>query len=52
MNYIKDLFCIIEQYSILNSNKYLSLEVIDKICAALECQPEDLLEYVRDEDNG
>lgn len=30
----------------LNTNKYVSLEVIDKLCAALNCQPGDLLEYI------
>jgi len=30
----------------LNSNEYVSLEVIDKICAVLNCQPGDLLEYI------
>lgn len=30
----------------LNTNKYVSLEVIDKICAVLNCQPGELLEYV------
>ena len=30
----------------LSTNEYVSLEVIDKICAALNCQPGDLLEYV------
>lgn len=30
----------------LNTSEYISLEVIDKICAALNCQPGDLLEYV------
>ncbi|WP_339158322.1 helix-turn-helix transcriptional regulator [Paenibacillus sp. FSL W8-0186] len=30
----------------LNTNEYVSLEVIDKICAALECQPGDLLEHI------
>ena len=32
----------------LSTNEYISLEVIDKICAALSCQPGDLLEYVPD----
>ncbi|ODB58905.1 XRE family transcriptional regulator, partial [Paenibacillus polymyxa] len=27
----------------LNTNEYVSLEVIDKLCAALGCQPGDLL---------
>ncbi|ACV61749.1 putative transcriptional regulator, XRE family [Desulfofarcimen acetoxidans DSM 771] len=32
----------------LNTNEYVSLEVIDKICAALKCQPGDLLEHIPD----
>lgn len=30
----------------LNTNEYVSLEVIDKIGAALDCQPGDLLEHI------
>ena len=30
----------------LNTNEYVSLEVIEKLCAALDCQPGDLIEYV------
>ncbi|MBP2661478.1 MAG: putative transcriptional regulator, family protein [Firmicutes bacterium] len=30
----------------LNTNEYVSLEVIDKLCTALQCQPGDLLEYL------
>ena len=29
-------------------NEYLSLEVIDKICGVLNCQPGDILEYQSD----
>ncbi|MCG7379162.1 helix-turn-helix transcriptional regulator [Paenibacillus sp. ACRSA] len=32
----------------LNTNEYVSLEVIDKLCTALECQPGDLLEHLAD----
>ncbi|UWG99295.1 helix-turn-helix transcriptional regulator [Dehalobacter sp. DCM] len=32
----------------LNTNKYVSLEVIDKLCAVLNCQPGDLIEYIPD----
>jgi putative transcriptional regulator len=32
----------------LNTNEYVSLEVIDKLCTALGCQPGDLLEHIRD----
>ncbi|KPV61250.1 XRE family transcriptional regulator [Paenibacillus sp. A3] len=35
----------------LNTNEYVSLEVIDKICAALNCQPGELLEYIGEETN-
>lgn len=30
----------------LNTNEYVSLEVIDRLCATLRCQPGDLFEYV------
>lgn len=30
----------------LSKNKVVSLEVIDKICCALDCQPGDIIEYV------
>lgn len=30
----------------LNTNEYVSLEIIDKICSALNCQPGDLLEHI------
>lgn len=33
----------------LNTNSYVSLEIIDKLCKALNCQPGDLIEYVKDE---
>jgi len=32
----------------LNTNGYVSLEIIDKLCAALNCQPGDIMEYVPD----
>ena len=30
----------------LRENKYISLQNVGKICALLNCQPADLLEYV------
>ena len=30
----------------ISSNENISLDVINKICAAFDCQPGDLLEYV------
>lgn len=30
----------------LNTNEYVSLEVIDKICRALKCQPSDIIECI------
>ncbi|AEH49825.1 XRE family transcriptional regulator [Geobacillus sp. NFOSA3] len=32
-----------------NKGEYVSLEVIDRICAVLDCQPGDLIEYIPDE---
>ena len=29
-----------------NSAKHLPIDVLDKICAVLECQPSDLIEYI------
>lgn len=34
----------------LSKNQYVSLEVIDKICDVLHCQPGDILEYVPDKE--
>ncbi|MBP3953627.1 helix-turn-helix domain-containing protein [Bacillus suaedae] len=31
----------------LSKNQYVSLEVIDKICTALECQPGDIMEHIK-----
>ena len=36
----------------LRQGKYVALQNIDRICALLNCQPADLLEYVRDPDSG
>ncbi|AIW40955.1 MULTISPECIES: helix-turn-helix domain-containing protein [Paenibacillus] len=33
----------------LNTNEYVSLEVIDKLCVALGCQPGDLLEHIAEQ---
>jgi putative transcriptional regulator len=33
----------------LNTNEYVSLEVIDKLCTVLGCQPGDLLEHVAEQ---
>ena len=32
----------------LNSDNYVSLEVIDRLCAVLGCQPGDLIVYVEE----
>lgn len=31
-----------------NTIKHLPIDVLNKICAALDCQPADLMEYVAD----
>ncbi|MFE0560872.1 MULTISPECIES: helix-turn-helix domain-containing protein [Paenibacillus] len=33
----------------LNTNEYVSLEVIDKLCTVLGCQPGDLLEHIAEQ---
>ena len=33
----------------LNTNSYVSLEIIDKLCTALNCQPGGLIEHIPDE---
>lgn len=30
----------------IDKNQNISLDIIDKLCAALKCQPGDLLEYI------
>ncbi len=32
----------------LREGKYIALQNIDKICCLLDCQPADLLEYVKE----
>jgi len=32
----------------LNTNDYVSLEIIDRLCTILNCQPGDLLERIPD----
>lgn len=32
----------------LNSDRIVSLTVIEKLCKELQCQPGDLMEYVKD----
>ena len=34
----------------LREGKYIALQNIDRICALLNCQPADLIEYVKDTD--
>ncbi len=36
----------------MNTNEYVSLEVIDKLCTALDCQPGDLLEHIPDREEA
>lgn len=35
----------------IDKNQNISLDVVDKLCAALNCQPGDLLEYIPDKEN-
>ena len=36
----------------LGTVKHLPVEALDKICDALDCQPGDLIEYVKDGQSG
>ena len=36
----------------LREGKYIALRNIDKICGLLDCQPSDLLEYVKEPEGG
>ena len=36
----------------LRENKYIALQNLSKICGLLDCQPADLLEYVKDDAGG
>ena len=36
----------------LREGKYISLQNIDKICSLLDCQPADLIEYVKEPAEG
>ncbi len=35
----------------LSKHEYISLEVIDKICKELNCQPGDLMEFIPDQES-
>lgn len=34
----------------LSNNEKVSLDVIERICKALNCQPSDVMEYVKDDE--
>ena len=34
----------------ISKHQYISLEVIDKICRLLHCQPGDIMEYIPDKE--
>ena len=36
----------------LREDKYIALQNLSRICELLECQPADLLEYVKDDAGG
>lgn len=36
----------------LRQGKYIALQNIDKICGLLDCQPADLLEYVKESERA
>ncbi len=36
----------------LGTVKHLPIEALDRICAVLDCQPADIMEYVKDDAGG
>ena len=34
----------------VNSAKHIPVDVLDKICDVLDCQPGDIIEYIREEE--
>lgn len=36
----------------ISKHEFVSLEIIDRICRALDCQPGDILEYQSDKTQG
>lgn len=36
----------------LGTIKHLPIEALDKICEVLDCQPADIMEYVKDDAGG
>lgn len=36
----------------LSANEKVSLDVIEKVCKVLDCQPGDIMEYIPDEANS
>ena len=36
----------------LSGNKYVALDVVEKICLKLDCTPNDILEFVHGSDTG
>jgi len=36
----------------LGTVKHLPIEALDRICAVLDCQPADIMEYVKDDVGG
>lgn len=36
----------------LSANEKVSLDVIEKVCKVLNCQPGDIMEYVPDQEEG
>lgn len=36
----------------LGTVKHLPIDGLDKICSVLDCQPADLMEYVKENDNA
>jgi len=38
--------------TLLKHNKSVTIDTIEKLCKALDCQPGDILEYVKDDEDN
>ncbi len=45
----KALKCSNDTITSMSKNQYVNLKTIDKICSLFDCQPGDILEYIKTE---
>lgn len=48
---MKKIQCSPRTLAVMGKNEYVALSVLDRICQILDCNIEDVIEYVKDEKN-